>query len=242
MPRSRRNGRGERRPDGPLQDIDAALDRPSLDTRFCRPVSYGQPPTVEFDIACLGRIPHLLRAVWRPAHVLGLVMPVVVNSIQSVFGRWRGTHIRQECLKRTPPPLAHRDPSPAVSGVAVHRGVRAPPYHRVPGAPLLRSLRLLAVPVLVLVVFLAVLLSGLRAPAALRAAVPEVSLDDEPLPTADAPAEPLGSQPQGDFARGGVFDDGPASEGIADLYHPATIALNVTPAKTRRALSPAGAV
>jgi hypothetical protein len=74
----------------------------------------------------------------RPPAVGGLVIPVIVDSVDGVFRRRTRPHIFIERGEAVPPSVANRDPASTVVTKARSDWVEAPLFHRSPGSPLRR--------------------------------------------------------------------------------------------------------
>ena len=85
----------------------------SLNARATAPLLEGEAFTVKHN-APVVRSVVLLLAHQRPAAILRLVMPVIINTLNRVFVRWRKAHIFKEILKCLPS-VANADASRAVA-------------------------------------------------------------------------------------------------------------------------------
>lgn len=76
----------------------------------------------------------------RPSHISRLIISVVVNSINRVFGAWRAPNILKKEPKALSPSGVHRDAPTAIAWIARHFGVVAPTDYVSPGPVLLSVL------------------------------------------------------------------------------------------------------
>jgi hypothetical protein len=95
----------------PLWNRSSILSNPQLDTSRL--------------IRCLP----LLRS---PFDVSRLIITIIVNAINGVFGRWAWPDIRKEGFKRVEPAATNFDPSTSISFVIMALAVVAPRFHIAP--------------------------------------------------------------------------------------------------------------
>ena len=97
--------------DGPAT-LETAADRFLSNTDLLSPSSERLSSPVELDDVVRPTVPSLGRAI-RPAAVLGRIRAVVIDPVEGASNRAR-THIGAEVLEGLTPPIANRDPAPAV--------------------------------------------------------------------------------------------------------------------------------
>jgi len=92
---------------------DSLMDRSCIDSEFLRPSGDTLSTTVPNNDDIISFVSALFRT-GRPATVAGFVGPIVVNSVDAVFGGGPFPHISQEVLETFQPTVTHSDAPPSV--------------------------------------------------------------------------------------------------------------------------------
>ena len=133
-----------------------------------------------------------------PPNVTGLVVAVVVDSINRQFRRWSASYVGKECLKVITPFIANRDTPSAVIFVSGIFGIEAAVFYRVPNSIFSGFSKLFTLTVNKFVFSTPI---STIATAAFRKTIAKICPRNLPFSAAIATTEPIGSTAFSSFSR-----------------------------------------